>query len=195
MSGLGIVVCPYTATKNTAVRNLNFFIPLAFFGLFLTIGCDQAQPKNRGQGVKPVVQDAPPLVEVPLAAPEQKEPAKEEDNAVMVQAAPGMSGRGNFGPPTGNNPMEIITVPISTLFHTRDRLALMQIEQAMNLYRAEHGQFPATHAEFWERIVVANMLHPTSGSRNKLPELPPGQEYVYDPRDGVLKVRKPRDAP
>ena len=181
--------------KNVATKNVILVLPVVFLGLLFMSGCDSAQPKNAGQGVRPVVPQDPPPGEAPPVAPAQNEPAKEEDNTVMVEAAPGMSGRGNFGPPTGNNPMEIITVPISTLFHTRERLALMQLEHAMNLYRAEHGQLPATHAEFWERIVVANMLHPASGSRNRLPELPPGQEYVFDPRDGQLKVRKPRDAP
>jgi len=153
-------------------------------------GCDSVQPIDSGQ--------VPPPVEVPqqqnAVAPDEDN-APNEDNTVTVKAEPGLSGKGNYGTPTGNNPMEIITVPISTMFRTQDRLVLQQVEHAMNLYKAEHGMAPATHAEFWEKIIVANNLQPnqSSANRNKLPQLPAGQTYVYDPKDGVLKVRKPKD--
>jgi hypothetical protein len=180
------------------MKNLSLFLSLIFIGAFFMSGCGLTQPKDKGQGGQPA-----PLVEEPqepaAAVPPLpvKEPAQAEDNTVMVAVAPGMSGKGNYGTPTGNNPMEIITVPISTMFRTQDRLVLQQVEHAMNLYKAEHGNAPASHEEFWERIIVANNLQPnqSSGNRNKLPQLPDGQEYVYDPKDGVLKIRKPKNVP
>ena len=176
------------------MKHSAFFLSLIFLGAFFINGCDLAQPKNLGQGEPPAppIEVPQPQVEVP---PPVHEPAQAENNTVTVTAAPGMSGKGNYGTPTGNNPMEIITVPISTMFRTQDRLILQQVEYAMNLYKAEHGRAPASHDEFWERIIVANNLHPDqpSANRNKLPQLPPGQEYIYDPKDGVLKIRKPKD--
>ena len=180
------------------MKNSVFFFPLIFLGAFFISGCDLAQPKNKGQDEPPA-----PLIEEPQqpeAVPPQPpadKPTQPEENTVMVPAAPGMSGKGNYGTPTGNNPMEIITVPISTMFRTQDRLVLQQVEYAMNLYKAGHGRVPATHEEFWEQIILANNLQPnqSSSNKNKLPQLPPGQEYVYDPKDGVLKIRKPKNTP
>ena len=115
---------------------------------------------------------------------------------ILVDAAPGMSGKGNYNVST-NNPVSIIAVPISTMFRVQDQLVLGQITQAMNLYQAEHGKFPATHEEFWERIILANNLQPNQppGRSPRLPQLPDGQVYVYDPADGVLKILKPSNAP
>jgi hypothetical protein len=78
------------------------------------------------------------------------------------------------------------------MFRTEERLVLQQITHAMNLYNAEHGRKPRSHNEFWEQIILANNLHPESTARVKLPRLPAGQSYLYDPRDGELKIRKPQ---
>ena len=180
----------------TAMKNFSFFL-LVVLGTFFMNGCDLTQPKNKGQGapLAPLVEEPPQPA--PAPQPQANDPAQAKENTIMVTAAPGMSGKGNYGTPTGNNPMEIITVPISVMFRTQDRLVLQQVEHAMDLYKAEHGNAPASHAEFWENIIVANNLQPNpSGSnKNKLPQLPAGQEYEYDPKDGVLKIRKPKDAP
>ena len=179
------------------MKNSILFLTWVLFGTFFISGCDLAQPQNNGQGEPsaPPIEEPQQKEEVPPLPPAD-EPEQADDKAVIVTAAPGMSGRGNYGTPTGNNPMEIITVPISTMFRTQDRFVLQQIEHAMNLYKALHGSAPATHDEFWKDIIVANNFQPNqpSANRNKLPQLPPGQEYIYDPKDGVLKIRKPKDA-
>ena len=157
----------------------------------LFVGCDMAQPQNKKtEGEQPVVRNDPPEEQPAQGAPQD---ANEKDNTVLVTAAPGMSGKGNYASADGESAMGIITVPISVMFRTQDRLALQQVEYAMNLYKAEHGSAPATHEEFWEKIIVANNLQPNQSNmnRNKLPQLPTGQEYVYDPTDGELKIRKP----
>ena len=167
------------------MKNLIFSFSLVSACVLFMSGCDLAQPQNQGQDVQPVVQNDPPPAEVP---PEQEAPAQAEDNTVMVAAAPGMTGKGNYAS-AGNtsNPMSIVTTPISVMFRTQDRIVLQYIEAAMNLYKGEHGKVPATHEEFMDKIIQANNI--------QLPRLPAGQTYVYDPVDGVLKVRKPRDAP
>jgi hypothetical protein len=191
---VGVIFVFVTAMKHSAS-----FLSLVFFGAFFISGCDLAQPKNRGQGEPPAppIEEPQQVVEVPPPPPVKEPDPADNNNTVMVTAAPGMSGKGNYGTPTGNNPMEIITVPISVMFRTQDRVILQQVDYAMNLYKAEHGNAPASHAEFWERIIVANNLQPnqSGANKNRLPQLPPGQEYVYDPKDGVLKIRKPKDVP
>ncbi|MDR0327335.1 MAG: hypothetical protein LBI05_03455 [Planctomycetaceae bacterium] len=166
------------------MKNLFFCLLWGFVCAFFVSGCDLAQPKNKGQDKPPAAQNDPPPVEEMKAPPVVVQPVPNENNTVMVNAAPGMGGKGNYGTPTANNPMEIITVPVSTMFYAKDQLVLNSIQHAMNLYQAEHGKIPATHEEFMENIVRANMI--------ALPQLPFGQEYVYDPMDGVLKIRKPR---
>jgi hypothetical protein len=83
--------------------------------------------------------------------------------------------------------MSIISTPVSQYFRVQDRIILQQVEAAMNLYKGEHGRLPATHEEFVIDIIQANNI--------VLPRLPEGHTYVYDPADGVLKVRKPRNTP
>jgi len=74
-----------------------------------------------------------------------------------------------------NNPMSLDTVPV------QDRLVLMQVDDGMRLYKAEHGRAPATYEEFMADIIQKNHI--------RLPQLPAGQSYVYE--GGELKVRRP----
>jgi hypothetical protein len=110
-------------------------------------------PPARGKAKKP----SPAAEEEPAAEPEP-EPQREA-------AKVGVSGKGNYGP-------GLITTPISAYFRTQERLAFLQVEQAMNLYKGEHGYFPRTEKEFFSQIIEANGI--------PLPKLPPGCHYVYD---------------
>jgi len=62
----------------------------------------------------------------------------------------------------------------------------IQIPQAMQYFRAEHGRVPNSHDEFMEKIIKDNLI--------KLPELPANHEYVYDPQAGELMVEFPQSA-
>ncbi len=83
----------------------------------------------------------------------------------------------------------IISEPVSQLFKQKDRIHLMQLEQVLKLYKAEHGSLPRTHEEFMQKIVN----NPQYGIR--LPELPPGHRYVWDPKQEKLLVERPASAP
>ena len=163
-------------------RTIPFLLAL-FPCILFTGGCDLAQPLNKEEEVPIAVQNEPAKEN----APPQEETAQDEDNTVTVKAEVGFGPQGHYGPFTGANPMEIITVPISSGFRVREMLFLQSIEHAINLYKAEHGRGPASNAEFMERIIRANNI--------KFPPLPPNQEFVYDPRDGQLKINKPKNAP
>ena len=67
-----------------------------------------------------------------------------------------------------------VSTPIAAYFSAKERIALMPIVQAMQLYRAANGRFPESHEEFMKEIINKKR------ARIKLPELPEGVEDVYD---------------
>jgi DNA repair exonuclease SbcCD ATPase subunit len=89
-------------------------------------------------------------------------------------------GMGEKGRSYGNN---LIAVAAASLWSTKERLALMQIEHDMNIYKGLHGDFPKTHEEFMKNIIEENHI--------KLPVLHEGQKYEYDPETETLMIRKP----
>lgn len=79
----------------------------------------------------------------------------------------------------------VIVTPAKTLFTAREKVVFdIQIPQALNLYKATNGRGPQSHDEFMQQVVTANQI--------KLPELPAGQKYVYDPQAEQLMVERPR---
>ena len=70
---------------------------------------------------------------------------------------------------------------LSTRFRAEHHLILIQVQQAMQLYNATHGQYPPSHDEFMKEIIQSNSI--------QLPELSEGFEYIYDPTDHELKMR------
>jgi hypothetical protein len=105
--------------------------------------------------------------------------AAPQPDVLHEKAAVGMGekGRGYGG--------DMITEPVKVLWNVKERLALMQVQQALDLYKAGEGHAPKSHQEFMDRIIKANDI--------KLPTLPPGQRYVYDPSKEELMVERPKD--
>jgi len=98
---------------------------------------------------------------------------------VQEKAQAGVTGKGDYGGPG------IVTTPIGTYFEARERIVFeIAIPGAMRLYDAEKGYKPKTQEDFMRDIIQANMI--------KLPELPPGHKYVYDPKKGELMVEHPQ---
>ena len=117
---------------------------------------------------QPPAQPAP-AQPAPASAEEQPEGERVEATADTV----GTKGKGYGG--------GIITEPIHQYFRLQDKLKLDQIEYGLKLYHAEHGRYPATMQEFVDQILTPQQV--------KLPELPPGREFVYDPQQGKLFVQ------
>ena len=137
-------------------------------GLFLTLaivaGCDALN--------KPMVSDAPPAAPAPPPEPMKAEAGVGKQG----QSLKNESGMGRM-----------VAQPAITLFAVKQRVVFeIQIPQAMNLYKAEKGYAPRTHDEFMTFIIKANSI--------KLPELPAGQVYKYDPEKAELWVY-PADQP
>jgi hypothetical protein len=95
-----------------------------------------------------------------------------------VKADVGAGKKGHYGP-------GFITTPVSVYWRTQEMVAYRtQVPHALNLYKAEHGHFPKTQEEFFREILEKNAI--------KLPELPEGHSYVYDPNKGELQVSRPQ---
>lgn len=83
-----------------------------------------------------------------------------------------------------NLPQGIYTTPAKAYFQTRERLAFIQVEQAIQLYRGVEGRLPKSHEEFMEKVIQANGI--------QLPELAPDSRYVWDAEKGELMVERQR---
>jgi hypothetical protein len=81
----------------------------------------------------------------------------------------------------------IITEPLAQRWRMQDRIIMQHVDYALKLYQADQGRYPATHEEFMEKIVRGNNL--------KLPDLPPGQRYLYDVETHELMVERTVPAP
>ena len=123
---------------------------------------------------------------LPSPAEPEGSPHVVPDDPVQEELIPAEVGVGKQGQIIGDGG-GMLTTPAATLFKTKQRVVFdIQIPQAMRLYQAEHGHFPKSHEEFMEIIIEFNRI--------PLPELPAGQEYIYDPETAQLMVRRPAAA-
>ena len=61
-----------------------------------------------------------------------------------------------------------------------ERLMKLQVQQALNLFYASNGRYPKDHAEFMEKVILANQI--------KLAVLPGKWVYQYDVPNHELVV-------
>ncbi|MEM8681446.1 MAG: hypothetical protein AAGF97_19035 [Planctomycetota bacterium] len=94
---------------------------------------------------------------------------------VKAETGVGKKGRGYGG--------GIVSEPIHAYFRTGQRIQFLQMEKGMKEFRAIHDRLPESHEEFMEKIIEEYGV--------TLPELPPGESYVYDPEQGELMVQRP----
>jgi hypothetical protein len=79
-----------------------------------------------------------------------------------------------------------ITAPLAAYGPMMEKVSILAVDQAINLFRAENDRYPKDHAEFMEKIIKANRI--------ALPVLPYGGEYKYDETEHCLKaVYPPKD--
>lgn len=104
-----------------------------------------------------------------------------EAEYVEKKADVGATGKGEYGV-TSEEPMSIVTVPVSTYFKAQEMAVFrMQIPSAMNLFQASEGRYPNSEEEFMTKIIKANQI--------VLPKLPEGDVYFYDVQARELKIR------
>jgi hypothetical protein len=76
------------------------------------------------------------------------------------------------------------TTPLNAYWSAKESAYYdIAIPRAMQLFEFEKQRKPASHDEFMREIIRKNNF--------KLPELPPGVRYVYDPKRGRLMVERP----
>ncbi len=155
----------------------------------LAVGCDDplsdAQKPRRGVAPNIGGLNLPPDAgdpAVPKAPDEPVDPEPlapaEDPNVEVVEAGPGVSGKGNYSP-------GIYTTPLSTYFSVREKIQFLQVDHAMKLFRAMNERDPKSHEEFMEKIIKANSI--------RLPDLRgPDDKYKYDPETGELMVVRQR---
>ena len=102
-------------------------------------------------------------------------PGATQPGTVTEKAQAGVTGKGNYGPGA-------VTTPISVYFQAQERLIFLQVQQALNLYEGEHGSKPKTEDEFMKKVIEFNQI--------RLPQLPAGSKYKYDPQKGELLVER-----
>ena len=156
--------------KNYAILT-PVFLALAAVGVFCFVGCDAGKPRSSAR----IVEDKP------VVPPEPVKPAKEPER-VLVDIGENVSGRADFAKDGENHIMSPILVPLGAYFTVQERLKFMQVDHAMNLYKAEHdNKPPASHEDFMRDIIDYNKI-----------ALPPlrkqGDQYQYDPESGELKI-------
>ena len=77
-----------------------------------------------------------------------------------------------------------ISQPAISYFAAKEKIVFeIQIPQALNLYKAQHGRAPKSHDEFMQKIIKFNRI--------PLPELPEGHRYLFDPKAEQLVVERP----
>ncbi|MDR1053295.1 MAG: hypothetical protein LBL39_03890 [Planctomycetaceae bacterium] len=184
------------------------FIVLSIF-LTISSGCEGAKPKQRPDTDPSIIQITPAVTTPDAAKPEAKNPADqpktEEPKATpkevteakteppknvevnkperVVNAEVGAGQKGHYG--GEKTVMAPLLVPLGVYWRASEMTTYnIKIPKAMQLYKANHdNNAPATHEEFMEEIIKKEAI--------KLPQLPAGHRYFYDPTDEQLKIAKP----
>jgi hypothetical protein len=79
----------------------------------------------------------------------------------------------------------VVATPAASLFAAQERLVFdVEIPHALDLFKATEGRGPKDNDEFMQRIIKENHI--------KLPELPEGDRYMYDPKTELLMVESPK---
>ena len=146
---------------------------MMLIGLLTILGCGPqaaVKPPAGPPAPAPTAVQPPPVVAPPVTSPATPE-------RVVADTGVGAKGRDYGG--------GIITEPVRQYFRAPQMIAFdIQIPSGMNTYKALHdNKGPATHEEFMKEIIEAGQI--------KLPTLPPGERYVYDPATEQLMVERP----
>lgn len=156
------------------------FAPLGVSMLLLVLapGCEEPRHVN----TRPNGQTAPAPTPEPTAAP-AAEPESREILGKRTQEIHNADVELNKGAQVATTKItakDPITLVGNAYVTTIGRTAIMQIDQAMNLYKATNDRYPKDYAEFNAEIIKANNL--------ALPKLPEYQEYGYDEKEHKLII-------
>ena len=143
--------------------------------LAASLGCGDAAPRAERKPASALdYATEAPTTSAPVEPRTPPPPATEQ---VKAEIGVGKKGHGYGG--------GLITEPVHQYFAQQERITYeIEVPQAMNLYKASHDfKGPATHEAFMKEIIKDNNI--------KLPELPEGHRYIYDPKTETLMVERP----
>jgi hypothetical protein len=107
------------------------------------------------------------------AQPAQGQPSGQME-MMTLGADTGVQGQGYGG--------GLITEPVHQFFSMRNLITWDQIKHDMDIWQAIHNRWPKDAQEFQKEILEPAAI--------ELPELPPGNRYVYNPKSGELMVAR-----
>jgi hypothetical protein len=122
----------------------------------------------------------PEIPDTPAVLPaETAEPVTEpETERVKAEAGVGAKGR------SLDEHEGLLVTPAKAYFSARERIVFdVAVPKALQLYEATNGSPPGSHEEFMTQVIQAQGI--------QLPDLPSGQNYVYDPEKKELMVERP----
>lgn len=148
-------------------RRLPAFLPCALAAL-LTAGCEE--PRHLGDAPRSTAAKKEPE-DTFIVGKKTTEIGRADDPALQKGAhqAPGKI--------TAKDP---ISIQGNAYVVAIDRIAVMNVQHALDLYHATNDRWPASHDEFMKEIIQANGI--------ALPALPRYQKYVYDVNQHQLQV-------
>jgi hypothetical protein len=139
------------------------------------LGCGPLPPAAQTSSGSP----APPPPPGAVAPPAVESPPPAETEQVKAEQGVGIKGR------SLDEYEGVVVTPVKSLFAFKEKAVFdIQIPQALTLFNASEGRNPMNHEEFMEKIVEANNI--------RLPELPEGHRYLYDPATNELMVERPK---
>jgi hypothetical protein len=150
--------------------------------LAVLAGCNGSEPARPAQAPQPAVNvpppPPPPAPTTTTAANNAAPPAPAAPIAPPTETKKAGVGVGRKGRYSG-----LGVASVASLFAAKEKIAFeIQIPQAMNLFKASEGRPPKSHEEFMERIIKENQI--------RLPQLPDGDRYIYDPKTEQLMVEQ-----
>lgn len=143
----------------------------------LLVGCEVPEldvPESNPAPSPPAKQQAAEQETAAPTGPQQPSPVVSEPRAVTAKdpkKGKKMRAAGGYLGAVG-----------AARFYAEHSLIFDNIKHTLDLYYAEHGEYPKTQDEFMKKIIQANQI--------KLPELDEGVEYFYDPADHLLKIQQ-----
>ncbi|MAT69490.1 MAG: hypothetical protein CMJ58_08185 [Planctomycetaceae bacterium] len=149
--------------------------------LAAVLGCEVAElPDSPGAGTTPAETDSPAAEDT---GPERGAAAAATDEGEALPDPGDVEAVTDEGRAfTANDPVKgrrsrsaggYLGAVAGARFWAEHQMILNNINYAVKLYQAEHGEFPKSNEEFMARIIRANNI--------VLPQLPDDQEYYYDP--------------
>jgi hypothetical protein len=149
--------------------------------LFLAPGCEEPRHVKTKPSEAPAATPAPETETAAAPTPEVVQPRETLGKRTTdIRDMEAEKQKGAQIATTKITAKDPITLPGNAYVTIIGRTSILQIEQAMNLYKATNDRYPKDFAEFKAEIIQANHL--------ALPTLPYYQEYGYNEKEHKLVI-------